>query len=52
VSARFRVLKKPMSLKMETAKLVISASCYLHNFICTHLPEAEDDVHREIVIGM
>ncbi|XP_049294069.1 uncharacterized protein LOC125769390 [Anopheles funestus] len=33
LSARFRVLKKPMELQVENAKKVIMATIYLHNFI-------------------
>lgn len=33
LSARFRVLKKPMELREENSKKVLMAIIYLHNFI-------------------
>lgn len=33
LSAKFRVLRKAMTLEPETAEIVVSASIYLHNFL-------------------
>lgn len=50
VSARFRVLRKPMHVKIETASTIILACCYLHNLIRVESTE-KDHIDASIIAG-
>jgi hypothetical protein len=63
--ARWRIYRRPINTSLETAKLIVNATCCLHNFILTkeggrkhkHGPKYNDnslidrEVNREVVPG-